>query len=91
MPPEEGDTGTRYMYSNEEVNQVVMSYAENLYNTATSTDEIDRALKILNSSRGIGKDGMKLGSLASTKRKDVSKLIGQLNNKRVTIENSKQS
>lgn len=87
LPPEEGDTGTRYMYSNEEVNQVVMSYAENLYNTATSTDEIDRALKILNSSRGIGKDGMKLGSLASTKRKDVSKLIGQLNNKRVTIEN----
>jgi hypothetical protein len=87
LPPEEGDAGTRYMYSNEEVNQVVMSYAENLYNTATSTDEIDRALKILNSSRGIGKDGMKLGSLASTKRKDVSKLIGQLNNKRVTIEN----
>lgn len=87
MPPEEGDAGTRYMYSNEEVNQVVMSYAENLYNTATSTDEIDRALKILNSSRGIGKDGMKLGSLASTKRKDVSKLIGQLNSKRVTIEN----
>jgi hypothetical protein len=87
LPPEEGDAGTRYMYSNEEVNQVVMSYAENLYNTATSTDEIDRALKILNSSRGIGKDGMKLGSLASTKRKDVSKLIGQLNSKRVTIEN----
>lgn len=87
LPPEEGDAGTRYMYSNEEVNQVVMSYAENLYNTATSTDEIDRALKILNSSRGIGKDGMKLGSLASTKRKDVSKLIGQLNNKKVTIEN----
>ena len=87
MPPEEGDAGTRYMYSNEEVNQVVMSYAENLYNTATSTDEIDRALKILNSSRGIGKDGMKLGSLASTKRKDVSKLIGNLNSKRVTIEN----
>ena len=69
LPPEEGDTGTRYMYSNEEVNQVVMSYAENLYNTATSTDEIDRALKILNSSRGIGKNGMKLGSLASTKEK----------------------
>ncbi|WMM94967.1 hypothetical protein HTVC168P_gp37 [Pelagibacter phage HTVC168P] len=87
LPPEEGDAGIRYMYSNEEVNQVVMSYAENLYNTATSTDEIDRALKILNSSRGIGKDGMKLGSLASTKRKDVSKLIGQLNSKRVTIEN----
>ena len=87
LPPEEGEKGARYMYSNEEINEVVMAYAKNLYDTAVSTDEIDKALKILSSQRGIGKDGMQLGSLKETKRKDVSKLIGDLNSKRVTIEN----
>ena len=87
LPPEEGEKETRYMYSNEEINEVVMAYANNLLDTATSTDEVDRALKILSSPRGVGKDGMQLGSLKSTKRKDVSKLISDLNNKRVTLEN----
>lgn len=87
LPPEEGEQSTRYMYSNEEINEVVMSYAQNLYDTATSTDELDKALKILSSPRGVGKDGMQLGSLKETKRKDVSKLVGQLNSKKVTLEN----
>ena len=87
LPPEEGEKTTRYMYSNEEVNNVVLAYAQDLYNNATSTDDIDKALKILSSDRGIGKNGMKLGSLIDTKRKDVSETVFKLNNKRVTLEN----
>jgi len=87
LPPEEGEKTTRYMYSNEEVNNVVLAYAQDLYNNATSTDDIDKAIKILSSDRGIGKDGMKLGSLIDTKRKDVSETVFKLNNKRVTLEN----
>ena len=75
------------MYSNEEVNNVVLAYAQDLYNNATSTDDIDKAIKILSSDRGIGKNGMKLGSLIDTKRKDVSETVFKLNNKRVTLEN----
>jgi cation transport regulator ChaB len=87
LPPEEGEKTTRYMYSNEEVNNVVLAYAQDLYNNATSTDDIDKAIKILSSDRGIGKNGMKLGSLIDTKRKDVSETVFKLNNKRVTLEN----
>jgi hypothetical protein len=87
LPPEEGGNTTRYMYSNEEINNVVLAYAQNLLNTATDTDDIDKAIKILSSNRGIGKDGMNLGSLVDTKRKDVSETIYKLNNKRVTLEN----
>jgi cation transport regulator ChaB len=87
LPPEEGEKTTRYMYSNEEVNNVVLAYAQDLYNNATSTDDIDKAIKILSADRGIGKNGMKLGSLIDTKRKDVSETVFKLNNKRVTLEN----
>ena len=87
LPPEEGDTKTRQFYSNEELNQVVIQHAGNLLNEATSTDEIDRAIKILSTDRGIKKDGTKLGSLIDTNRSDVSNLIGKLNRKRVTLEN----
>jgi len=86
LPPEEGDTKPRQFYSNEELNQVVIQHAGNLLNEATSTDEIDRAIKILSTDRGIKKDGTKLGSLIDTNRSDVSTLIGKLNRKRVTLE-----
>ena len=86
LPPEEGKKGKRYLYSNEEINEVVIAHAKNINDTATNTEEIDRAIKILNTDRGMAQDGTKLGSLTSTKREDVSQLIGQLNRKRVTLE-----
>jgi len=87
LPPEEGQTKPRQFYSNEELNEVVLQHAGNLLNTATTTEEIDRAIKILSTDRGIKKDGTKLGSLVDTKRTDVSELVGKLNRKRVTLEN----
>tara|TARA_R110000823_G_scaffold240192_1_gene365237 strand:+ start:115 stop:2019 length:1905 start_codon:yes stop_codon:yes gene_type:complete len=87
LPPEEGQTTSRQFYSNEEGNEVVIKHATDLYNTATGTDEIDRAIKILSTDRGMGKAGTKLGSLVDTNRTDVSELVGKLNRKRTTLEN----
>lgn len=86
LPPEEGDTKTRQFYSKEELNSVAIRHADNLLDTATSTEEIDRALKILSTDRGVAKDGTRLGSLVDTKRPDVSDLVSKLNSKRVTLE-----
>jgi hypothetical protein len=90
LPPEEGQSQTRYLYTNEEINKTVIAHAKELLDTATSTEDTDRAIKILSMDRGLGTDGTKLGSLADTKREDVSQLIGQLNRKRVTLENQER-
>ena len=85
LPPEEGGTTSRMFLTNTEKNDVALESARFLLDTATSSDDIDRALKILSAPRGIGKDGMNLGSLVSTKRSDVSDLVKKLNNKRVSL------
>ena len=85
LPPEEGETTSRMFLTNTEKNDVALESARFLLDTATSSDDIDRALKILSAPRGIGKDGMNLGSLVSTKRSDVSDLVKKLNNKRVSL------
>ena len=87
LPPEEGGTTSRLFLTNSEKNEVAIQAADYLLNTATSVEEIDRALAILSTNRGIGKDGMNLGSLLSTKRNDVSEKVRELTNKRVTLEN----
>ena len=85
LPPEEGGATSRMFLTNTEKNDVALESARFLLDTATSSDDIDRALKILSAPRGIGKDGMNLGSLVSTKRSDVSDLVKKLNNKRVSL------
>lgn len=85
LPPEEGGGTIRKFYSNEEKNDIAIAAAESLYNTATKPQEIDRALKILSANRGVGKDGMNLGSLMNTKREDVDKLVKKLRDRKVTL------
>lgn len=85
LPPEEGGGTIRKFYSNEEKNDIAIAAAESLYNTATTPQEIDRGLKILAANRGVGKDGMNLGSLMNTKREDVDKLVKKLRDRKVTL------
>ena len=87
LPPSEGFKGVQKFYSNDEKNAIALSAANYLLDTTTTTSEIDRGLSLLSSNRGIGKDGMNLGSLMSTKRKDVSDMADKLRNKRITLEN----
>ena len=85
LPPEEGGGTIRKFYSNEEKNDIAIAAAESLYNTATTPEEIDRGLKILSANRGVGKNGMNLGSLINTKREDVDKLVKKLRDRKVTL------
>lgn len=88
LPPDEYGNKRRKFYTNDEVNDVYIAWAENRYNTATKPEQIDEALVVLKSNRKVDKDGKVLvGSLESTKRKDVAVLIGKLNVKRTTLEN----
>jgi len=87
LPPELGSTVSGKMYNNKEKNDIALASAEYLLNTATGTDEIDRAINILTVDRGYGSDGQKLGSLLNTKREDVSEKLKLLRAKRVALEN----
>lgn len=92
QPPEEGSTTPRDLYNNNEINDVIIGYAADKYNTATTPEEIDEALFVLKSNRKVDANGnVVVGSLASTSRKDVSALIGKLNAKRVTLENQSRA
>jgi hypothetical protein len=76
--------------SNEEGIQGMLRQVENIYSSATSPEEIDKALSFLTYNRGIGTDGTQRGSLADTKRKDVYDLVQKLNTKRVTLANQER-
>jgi len=76
--------------SNEEGIKGMLRQVENIYSSATSTQEIDKALSFLTYNRGIGTDGTQRGSLTDTKRKDVYDLVQKLNTKRVTLENQER-
>jgi len=71
--------------SNDEQNESAILNANNVFNTAETTEEVDKALSILEHDRGIKEDGTKLGSLLDTKRKDVAEVYGKLKRKRVTL------
>lgn len=91
MPPDKYNNKRRELYTNEEINDVLIAWATNKFNTATTAKEIDDAIFILKSPRKLdAKGNAVIGSLYETKREDVAKLIGQLNQKRVTLENQRR-
>ena len=92
LPPEEGGNTPRDFYNKEEINDVIVAWANNKLATATTPEQIDEALLVLKSDRKVDEQGNVLvGSLASTSRKDVAVLIGKLNSQRVTLENQSRA
>ena len=76
-----------YLDTNELNEEVAMGHVEWLIDTATGTDQLDKALMILTKDRGAGKGGNELGSLANTYSDEARQLILKLNNKRRVLEN----
>jgi len=64
-----------------------MGHVKWLIDTATSTDQLDKALILLTTDRGKGKGGNKLGSLSNTYSDEARQLVLSLNNKRRVLEN----
>lgn len=76
------------LYTNEELNDVTLQLAENIYKTAKTTEEIDNALMLLTTARKTDENGKTIiGSLSSTNRADVASLEGNLQIRRVNLEN----
>jgi len=77
MPTQNGEKA--YFFDNDEMNEVAMSHAEWILNTATDSEQLDIALQILTSERGKGAGGNNLGSLISTRDPKVADLLDKIN------------
>lgn len=76
-----------YFLTNQEKNATLITMVNGIAKTATTVEELDTALSVLNMDRGKGKDGQLLGSLAGTNREDVVTLYNSITAKRRTLAN----
>jgi len=76
-----------YFLTNQEKNATLITMVNGISKTATTVEELDTALSVLNMDRGKGKDGTLLGSLAGTNRDDVVTLYNSITAKRRTLAN----
>ena len=89
--PIEGKEKAYFFDTNELNMEVALGHAKFLLAKATTTEELDKAMKILTSDRGIGKGGNKLGSLLNAHPTEVGETLNAITNKRVRLENKKRS
>ena len=77
LPKLDGDGKRNFFLTSQEENTALLSYATKLYNTAETTAELEKAIAILELSRGKGKGGNDLGSLLDTdpKAQELNKKI----------------
>jgi len=75
----------KYM-TNDQLNDAALQHAKFLVQSATSVEHFDKAMTILNSDRGVGKNGQQLGSLIGTKREDVGALVSAISAERYRFE-----
>jgi len=80
--------GKAYFFDTNELNEeIALGHVLWLADTATTTEQLDKALILLTQNRGKGKGGNDLGSLANTYSKQARELILKINNKRRVLEN----
>lgn len=81
-------TGKAYFFDTNELNEeIALGHVLWLADTATTTEQLDKALILLTQDRGKGKGNNELGSLANTYSKQARELILKINNKRRVLEN----
>jgi hypothetical protein len=80
--------GKAYFFDTNELNEeIALGHVLWLADTATTTEQLDKALILLTQDRGKGKGNNELGSLANTYSKQARELILKINNKRRVLEN----
>ena len=85
-------TGKAYFFDTTELNEeVAIGHANFLLAKATTTDELDYALKILTSDRGTGKGKNKLRSLLESNPTEVGEILGKISQKRARIESKSRT
>ena len=88
--PIEGKEKAYFFDTNELNMEVALGHAKFLLAKATTTEELDKALKILTSDRGIGKGGNKLGSLLNAHPTEIGETLNAITNKRARLENEER-
>ena len=89
--PIEGKEKAYFFDTNELNMEVALGHAKFLLAKATTTEELDKAMKILTSDRGIGKGGNKLGSLLNAHPTEVGETLNAITNKRARLENKERT
>ena len=90
VPNSDGGSTPNKLYTNKELQAVIIADVESIINTATTMEEIERAETILNLDMGIGKDGQKLGTLNDRKSTEVDALKAKLvTKKRAVLQNTR--
>ena len=89
--PIEGKEKAYFFDTNELNMEVALGHAKFLLAKATTTEELDKALKILTSDRGIGKGGNKLGSLLNAHPTEIGETLNAITNKRARLENKERT
>ena len=86
LPKLEGEGKRNFFFSTQEQNALLLNYANKLYLTATTQDQLERASNILNLDRGIGKGGNELGSLINSNEKAMA-LFKSIEEKKISLAN----
>jgi len=89
--PIEGKEKAYFFDTNELNMEVALGHAKFLLASATTTEELDKAMKILTSDRGIGKGGNKLGSLLNAHPTEIGETLNAITNKRARLENKERT
>ena len=90
VPNTDGGSKPNKLYTNQELQAVIISDVESIVNSATTMEEIERAETIMNLDMGVGKDGTKLGTLNDRKTTEVDALRAKLvAKKRAVLQNTR--
>ena len=78
VPNTDGGSKPNKLYTNKELQSVIIADVESIIDTATTMEEIERAETIMNLDMGTGQDGTDLGTLNDRKSTEVNALKAKL-------------
>tara|TARA_B100000424_G_scaffold168439_1_gene129587 strand:- start:5843 stop:7792 length:1950 start_codon:yes stop_codon:yes gene_type:complete len=78
VPNTDGGSKPNKLYTNKELQSVIISDVESIIDTATTMEEIERAETIMNLNMGTGDNGTDLGTLNDRKSTEVNSLKAKL-------------
>ena len=90
VPNTDGGSKPNKLYTNKELQSVIISDVESIVDTATTMEEIERAETIMNLNMGTGENGTDLGTLNDRKSTEVNALRAKLvAKKRAVLQNTR--
>ena len=82
--------GKTEFYTNAELMAAIIADVASIIDTATTPEQLERAIKIMSLDLGLGKNNQKLGTLNSRKNQDVDILKTALEQKSISLENQRR-